>query len=350
MFSEGNKVIECIPNFSEGNDLSIIEAIKTAIESVSEVALLHVDISKAANRTVFTFVGNPEAVCEAAFRAIEIAGKRIDMTKHKGEHPRLGATDVCPLVPLANIKIEEVNMYAHSLAKRIGSEIGIPVYCYEYSSNREYRKSLEQIRHGQYESLPTKIHIPGWEPDYGPREFNPQSGACIVGARNFLVAYNINLETESVDIAKKIAKEVRESGSFYSNPFTGELRKIPGILKNVKAIGWYISDFDVVQVSMNITNFVETPIYLVYETVKERAAAHGTKVTGSELIGLIPSLALLEVGTYYAQKIGQSITLTDDELIEIAVENLQLNSIKKFDSDINIIERATIRAAKGFDL
>ena len=336
MFSEKDKILECVPNFSEGNDLKIISKISEAIEKTKGVKLLHTDIGKAANRTVFTFIGTPENVEEAAFQSIKVAAEHIDMSKHKGEHPRMGATDVCPIIPISNSSIEDADKVAKSLSKKVGNELSIPVYNYEYSSEREYRKKLEQIRHGQYEGLRTKINIPGWEPDFGPRSFNSQSGASIIGARHFLIAFNVNLETKNVKTAQHIAEEIRESGRFVNDIYTSEMIRIPGLLKNVKAIGWYIKDFNIVQVSMNLTDFKTTPIHVVFEKIKERAKHHGTSVTGSELIGLIPSQALIDVGRYYIYNTNSGTSTS--ELIDLAIKTLNLNSVKPFDPEKNIIE------------
>jgi len=338
MFEETDKILECVPNFSEGNNLETIAQITSAIESVAKVKLLHTDIGKATNRSVFTFIGTPDEVVEAAFRAIKVASELIDMQNHRGIHPRMGATDVCPFIPVANMTIDEADNAAKKLSKKVGEELGIPVYNYEYSSNRDYRRKLEQIRHGQYEGLRTKLNIPGWEPDFGPRTFNAKSGASIIGARNFLVAYNINLDTKSVKIAQRIAEEIRESGRFTSDLFTGEMKRVPGLLKNVKAIGWYIADFDMVQVSINLTNYKVMPLHKIFETVKERAKTHETSVTGSELIGLIPSEVLIDAGKFYTVHHGHSRASSANELIQCAIEHLNLNQVKPFDPQKNIIE------------
>jgi len=336
MFSPNDVLIECVPNFSEGQNASVIHEIQQAITSVTGVVLLNVDTNKSANRTVFTFIGLPESVCNAAYLAIEVASKRIDMRIHRGTHPRIGATDVCPLIPISNISIEETDKYAKLLAKRVGERLQIPVYCYEHSSQNDYRHSLEQIRKGEYEALPQKQTTPGWEPDFGPREFNPQSGATVIGARRLLIAFNVNLDTKSVDVARKIAEIIRQSGKVEADGQTGEIKRIPGLLLHLKAIGWYIKDFDVVQVSTNITNIDEMPIYTVVETIKQQAEMYGTSVTGCELIGMIPKRALVETGKYYAGHHQSS--LTEKELIAIAIRELNLNDVKPFDSQLNILE------------
>lgn len=336
MFSSTDALVECVPNFSEGCDASVLADIQKAICSVKNVVLLNVDSNQSANRTVFTFVGFPESVCEALFRAFELASKLIDMRKHTGAHPRIGVCDVCPLIPIANITIDEVDVLAQKLAKRVGEELLIPVYLYEYSSKRDYRKRLEQIRKGEYESLPQKLSSNGWEPDFGPKYFNAQSGATVIGARQILIAFNVNLETKSLDIAKRIAAEIRESGRTLTIPETGEVLRCPGLLQNVKAIAWYISDFDMVQVSTNITDFNETPIYKVVETIKQRAQLYKTKVTGCELIGLVPQKAILETGLFYLE---DNEILTEEELITLAINELNLNSVKPFDPTKNILEK-----------
>ena len=340
MFLPTDALIECVPNFSEGNDESVLIEIKQALLSVPTVVLLHIDANKAANRTVFTFVGKPDAVCEAVYRAMIVASQRINMSVHKGTHPRLGALDVCPLIPIQNISIEETDVYAQNLAKRIGEELCIPMYCYEYSQTKAYRRKLEQIRKGEYESLPVKMATEGWEPDYGPKTFNATCGATVIGARHFLIAFNVNLDTKSVDIAKRIAEDIRESGRTIVDTQTGEKISCKGLLQHVKAIGWYISDFDMVQVSTNITNYNETPVYKVLETIKQRAMLYKTKVTGCELVGLIPKKALLDTGAFYAE---DSHLLQEKELLETAVDVLNLNSVKPFSLENNVFENALER-------
>jgi glutamate formiminotransferase/formiminotetrahydrofolate cyclodeaminase len=334
MFLPTDSLIECVPNFSEGCNKSIIQAIQHAILSVEGVQLLHIDSNRSANRTVFTFVGLPLSVCEAAFRAIEVAANNIDMQTHKGTHPRIGATDVCPLIPIANISIEETDYFAQKLAERVGKALLIPVYCYEFSSKHEYRKRLEQIREGQYESLAQKQSSEGWEPDYGPKQWNAKSGATVIGARQFLIAFNVNLATKSIDIAKHIAGDIRQSGRTYISP-SGETSRCPGLLTQVKAIGWYNADFDMVQVSTNITDFNITPLYKVLETIKQRALFYKTSVIGCELVGMIPKKALLVTGIFY---IGDYVPLTEKSLLKRAVKALKLSSIKPFDVTKNILE------------
>lgn len=347
MVIEG-QLIECVPNFSEGNDLQVIKKITDAIESVEGIKLLHVDSGKAANRTVVTFAGHPKAVVEAAFRAIRTAGECIDMSKQKGEHPRLGATDVCPLIPIANISMAETVKYSKMLGKRVGEELGIPVYLYEASATRPERKNLATVRSGEYEGLVTKIQKEEWTPDYGKPVFHAKSGASIIGARDFLIAYNININTASVDTANAIAGDIRESGRVKrtGDPFNGEIVKdeygnvirIPGALKAVKAIGWFIKEYGAAQVSVNIINYRITPFHVVYEEVCRSAAAHKAEVTGSELIGLIPLQAMLDAGTYFAGKHGLAGNLSEEELIEITIRYMGLNEVVPFDPGKKIID------------
>ncbi|RVU00008.1 glutamate formimidoyltransferase [Mucilaginibacter limnophilus] len=323
-----NRIIECVPNFSEGINADVIAAIANSISSVNNVKLLNVDPGRDANRTVITFAGEPEGVIEAAFQAIKTAGELIDMRTQKGEHPRMGATDVCPLVPVKGITMHEVVTYANRLAERVGNELGIPVYLYEYSQPDKSRSNLSIIRSGEYEGFFDKMKRPGWQPDFGPAEMNAKSGATVIGARNYLVAYNITLDTKSVPLAKKIAYTVRESG----------YKDIPGILKNVKAIGWYMDEYNAAQISMNLTNIEETPVHVVFEEVARQAVLHGTEVTGSELIGLIPLTCLLEAGIYFKQKQGLLADAAEDELVETAVKELGLDSLGPFDSKQRVIE------------
>jgi glutamate formiminotransferase/formiminotetrahydrofolate cyclodeaminase len=299
--------------------------------------VLHVDSGYAANRTVVTFAGEPEAVIEAAFEAVQIASMLIDMQMHKGIHPRLGAVDVLPLVPVSGISMDEVVELSKRLADRIGHELQIPVYCYEYSAQNDYRRRLESIRLGEYEGLEEKMKNPLWQPNFGPLDFNPHSGATIIGARNFLVAYNVNLATQSVDIAKKIAAEVRESG--YQVVEHGLKKSIPGLLKSVKAIGWHIADFNRVQVSMNLTNIEETPVHKAFETVRDVAYKYETFPTGSELIGLIPLKALTEAGAFYSQH----RMINEKEQIQKAIECLGLSELTSFLPKERILEYKLVK-------
>jgi glutamate formiminotransferase/formiminotetrahydrofolate cyclodeaminase len=328
-------ILECIPNFSEGRDKKIIDQICSSITSVQNVKLLHVDMGYDANRTVITFAGQPEAVCEAAFRAVKTASELIDMRLHQGVHPRIGATDVLPLVPVSGISMDETVVLAHNLAKRVGDELNIPVYCYEKAAFTEERVKLENCRKGQYEGLKDKLTDLKWKPDFGPTKFNEKAGATIIGARKFLIAYNVNLLTQSVDIAEKIASEIRESGSVVIDN-RGEKVKIPGTLKAVKAIGWYIDEYEMAQVSMNLTDIDETPIHVAFEEVKKVALKYNVKVNGSEIIGLVPLKAMLDAGLYY----NNSDFKNPDILIDKTVSNLGLNTIKPFVSTDRIIEMA----------
>ncbi len=342
------KIIECVPNFSEGRDMVIIGKITAEIEAVDGVKLLDVDPGKATNRTVVTFVGTPEAVLEAAFRAVKKAAELIDMSKHKGEHPRMGATDVCPLIPVANITMEEVVAYARSLAARIGEELAIPVYCYENAAHMPARKNLANCRSGEYEGLFNRLKLAEWKPDYGPATFNRRSGATAVGARDFLIAFNINLNTTSTRRANAIAFDVRERGRVkrQGDPLTGKIMNdekgdpiyIPGSLKAVKAIGWYIEEYGIAQISMNLTNVSVTPIHIAFDEVCKKAAERGIRVTGSELVGLVPLKALLDAGKHYLTKQQRSVGVSEEALIKMAVKSMGLDDLKPFDPQEKIIE------------
>jgi glutamate formiminotransferase/formiminotetrahydrofolate cyclodeaminase len=330
------RIIECVPNFSEGVDHNIINSITHQIEIVKGVKLLNVDPGKGANRTVVTFAGEPEAVVEAAYLAIKKAGELIDMRIQKGTHPRMGATDVCPLIPISNISLDETAVYAQQLAKRVGDELGIPVYLYEHAQQNKDRSNLSVIRSGEYEGFFNKIKLPGWQPDFGPHEMNARCGATVIGARDFLIAYNINLDTASTRIANEIAQEVRESGKIIVNE-NGKQR-IPGALKYVKAIGWYMEEYGKAQVSMNLTNISVTPVHRVFDEVAARATAHGVKVTGSELIGMIPLKAMLDAGNYFLQKQGFSNPVSEGELIAAAIQSMGLDELAPFNPQERIIE------------
>jgi len=339
------KLIECVPNFSEGNDLNIIKQITDQIESVEGVRLLDVDPGKATNRTVVTMVGEPEPVIEAAFRAIKKASEIIDMSKHKGEHPRMGATDVCPLVPVANISMDETVEYARKLAKRVGQETDVPVYCYEYAAFEEKRKNLATIRAGEYEGLAKKIVEPEWKPDFGAPVFNTRAGATVIGARNFLVAYNVNLNTTSTRRANSIAFDIREAGRVKTDANgktikdeNGQEIRIPGTLKKVKAIGWYIQEYGIAQISINLTDINVTPVHIAFEEVCKSAASRGMRVTGSELVGLIPLQSLIDAGKYFLRKQQRSVGVSEDEIIKIAVKSLGLDELKPFKPKEKIIE------------
>ncbi len=345
------KLIECVPNFSEGRDMGIIKHITDEIEKVEGVKLLDVDPGAATNRTVVTLVGTPDEVVEAAFRAVKKAAEVIDMRHHKGEHPRFGATDVCPLVPVANITMEETVEYARKLAQRIGEELEVPVYCYENAAFTEERKNLANCRSGEYEGLAEKLSDPHWKPDFGPAGFNERvagSGATAVGARDFLVAFNVNLNTTSTRRANAIAFDVRERGRTKreGNPVTGKIVKdengkpvmVPGSLKAVKAIGWFIEEYGVAQISMNLTNISITPVHVAFDEVCKKADARGIRVTGSELVGLIPLEAMLEAGRYFLRKQKRSVGVDRDELLKIAIKSMGLNDLKPFNPKERIIE------------
>jgi glutamate formiminotransferase / formiminotetrahydrofolate cyclodeaminase len=329
------QLIECVPNFSEGNDLNIIKQITDEIEKVEGVRLLNVDPGKATNRTVVTFVGEPNAVIEAAYLAIKKAGELIDMSKHKGEHPRMGATDVCPLIPIANITMEETAVYAQQLAKRIG-ELQLPVYLYEAAQPKKERSNLSVIRAGEYEGFFKKIKLPEWKPDFGPAEFDAKRGATVIGARDFLVAYNINLNTTSTRRANAIAFDVREAGR--NIEVDGKKINKPGTLKSVKAIGWYIEEYGVAQISMNLTNIKITPVHIAFDEVCSKANARGIRVTGSELVGVIPLKAMLDAGKYFLQKQQRSIGVSEKELIKIAIKTMGLDELQPFKPEERIIE------------
>jgi glutamate formiminotransferase / formiminotetrahydrofolate cyclodeaminase len=342
------KIIECVPNFSEGRDMGIIEQITDVIEAVEGVKLLDVDPGNDTNRTVVTFVGSPEAVAEAAFLSVKKASEVIDMSKHHGAHPRMGATDVCPFVPVAGITMDETVFYARKVAERIGHELGIPVYCYENAAYTPERKNLANCRSGEYEGLRKKLSDPEWKPDFGPTVFNERSGATAVGARDFLVAFNINLNTTSTRRANAIAYDVREKGrpQREGDPVNGKIVRdengekvmVPGSLKSVKAIGWYIEEYGIAQISMNLTDISVTPVHIAFDEVCRKAEARGVRVTGSELVGLIPLKALLDAGRYFLAKQQRSAGVYDEELIKIAVRSMGLNDIHKFKPEEKVIE------------
>ncbi len=342
------QIIECVPNFSEGRDMGVIRQITDIIEAVEGVKLLDVDPGKATNRTVVTFVGAPGPVVEAAFRAVRLASEIIDMSKHRGEHPRFGATDVCPLVPVSGITMEETVEYARKLAGRIGAEIGIPVYCYENAAFTQERRNLATVRSGEYEGLKEKLSNPGWKPDFGPATFIARTGAVAVGARDFLVAYNINLNTTSTRRANSIAFDVRERGRVKreGDPITGRIVTdgngipvmIPGSLKAVKAIGWFIEEYGIAQISMNLTNISVTPLHIAFDEVCRSAGSRGIRVTGSELVGLVPLKAMLDAGRYFLKKQKRSSGVPDREIIRIAVKSMGLDELAPFIPEEKIIE------------
>jgi len=341
------QLIECVPNFSEGRDPRIIERIADAIRSVDGVKLLNVDPGKATNRTVMTLVGEPAQVVEAAFRGISEAASLIDMSKHTGEHPRMGATDVCPFIPVAGISMEETAAWSVKLAERVGKELGIPVYLYEDAQPSKERSNLSVIRAGEYEGFFKKIKEPQWKPDFGPAEFPAKTGATVIGARDFLIAYNVNLNTKSVKRANSIAFDVREAGRVKLDEkgnkvldASGQEVRIPGTLKGVKAIGWYIDEYGIAQVSINITRFRETPLHKVFEECNESAHRRGQRVTGSELVGLLPLSAMLEAGRYFLKKQRLSAGQSDADLIHIAVKSMGLDELAPFNARERIIEYA----------
>jgi len=340
------QLIECVPNFSEGRDLAVIKQITDAIEAVDGVKLLDVDPGAATHRTVVTFVGEPEAVVEAAFQAIRKACEVIDMSKHTGEHPRMGATDVCPLIPIANISMEETAEWARRLGERVGTELNLPIYLYEAAASSPERQNLATIRAGEYEGLPEKLTNPDWKPDFGPARFNAKSGATVIGARDFLIAYNVNLNTTSVRRANSVAFDVREKGRVLNDPATGKPMKDesgeplrqPGTLKGVKAIGWFIEEYGIAQISMNITDARATPLHLAFEECCKSADRRGMRVTGSELVGLVPLNAMLEAGRYFLKKQQRSVGVSEAELVKIAVKSMGLDEIAPFDPQQKIIE------------
>ncbi len=344
-------LIECVPNISEGRDESVINAIVQTVETVEGVKLLDVDPGKATNRTVITFVGPPDEVIEAAFRLITAASELIDMSKHKGEHPRFGATDVCPLVPISGISLEETAEYAKKLGKRVGKELGIPVYLYERAASEEKRVNLANCRAGEYEGLPKKLKDKAWKPDFGPAEFTKKvakTGAIAISARDFLVAYNVNLNTTSTRRANAIAFDIREAGRVKreGNPITGKKVldkngdpvRIPGKLKAVKGIGWFIEEYGIAQISYNLTNISITPMHIAFDETCNAAVERGLRVTGSELIGLIPLKAMIDAADYFLRKQNRSLGISESEKIKIAVKSLGLDDLKPFKPEEKIIE------------
>ena len=344
------QLVECVPNISEGRDSEKIQIIARMAESVDGVKLLDIDPGKATNRTVITFVGEPENVIEAAFRLIKKASELIDMSKHKGEHPRMGATDVCPLVPISGISMEETAKYAHKLAERVGKELNIPVYCYESAALIKERKNLAYCRSGEYEGM-TKISEPKWRPDFGPAEFNEsvrKTGVTAIGARDFLVAYNINLNSTSTRRANSIAFDIREAGRVkrqgdsvtgkIMTDASGEPLRIPGKLKSVKGIGWYIEEYGIAQLSLNLTNISVTPMHIAFDEACKSAAERGIRVTGSEIVGLLPLKSMTDAADYFLKKQGRSLGISEKEKIKIAVKSLGLDDLAPFIPEEKIIE------------
>jgi len=341
------RLVECVPNFSEGRDKAVIETISHAISGVSGVRLLDVDPGADTNRTVFTFVGEPEAVSEAAFRAAEAGSRLIDMSKHAGAHPRMGALDVCPIVPVTGVTMDECVEIARALGRRMAEALALPVYFYEFAATRPERRNLADIRAGEYEALEKKLADPAWKPDAGPARFNARLGATVVGAREFLIAYNVNLNTREQKLANEVALNIREAGRL-KRDVQGEVMKdasgqdlrVPGRLKAVKAIGWTIEQYRQAQVSINLLSYHTTPLHVVYETAREEAAKLGLVVTGSEIVGLTPLAPLVEAGRHYLQKQGRSTGMPERELVEIAIQSLGLSQLSPFDPDKRVIEYA----------
>ena len=342
------KLIECVPNFSEGRDQNVIRQITDAIESVDGVSLLDVDPGASTNRTVVTFVGGPDAAVEAAFRAVKKASELIDMRKHKGAHPRMGATDVCPFIPVSNVTWDEVITCANRLGQRVGDELKIPVYLYEKAAKNQSRSNLSIIRGGEYEGFFEKIRQPEWKPDFGPEIFSEKSGATVIGVRDFLVAYNVNLNTKSVRRANSVAFDVREQGRVKTEDGTPsgkpvldanrEPIRIPGMLKHVKAIGWFVKEYGIAQVSMNLTDIEETPLHAAFDACCESAARRGLRVTGSEIVGMVPKKSLVDAGRYFLRKQKWSEGVSDEELIDIAIRSMGLSELKPFDPKGKVIE------------
>jgi glutamate formiminotransferase / formiminotetrahydrofolate cyclodeaminase len=342
------KLIECVPNFSEGRDEKIIRQIADAIKSADGVSLLDVDPGATTNRTVVTLVGSPDAAVEAAFRGIKKAAELIDMRKHKGAHPRMGATDVCPFIPVSNVSWEEAIECANNLGKRVGEELEIPVYLYERAAKDKSRSNLAVIRAGEYEGFAEKIKQPKWKPDFGLAKFNEKAGATVIGAREFLVAYNANLNTKSVRRANSVAFDVREQGRFKTEDGTspgkkvldekGEPVRIPGMLKHVKAIGWFVKEYGIAQVSMNLTNIDETPLHAAFDACAESAQKRGLRVTGSEIVGMVPKRCLTDAGRYFLRKQQWSEGASEEELVDIAVKSMGLSELKPFDPKEKVIE------------
>lgn len=350
------RLIECVPNFSEGRDLNVIKQITAAMEAVDGVSLLDVDPGASTNRTVVTIVGSPEAAVEAAFRGIQKAAELIDMRKQKGAHPRMGATDVCPFIPVSDVSWEEAIECAESLGKRVGEELKIPVYLYEHAASAPERSNLSIIRAGEYEGFFEKIKQPAWKPDFGPADFNPRAGGTVIGARDFLVAYNVNLNTKSARRANSVAFDVRENGRVKTEDGTptgkkvfdekGEPVRVAGVLKHVKAIGWFVEEYGMAQVSMNLTNISETPLHAAFDACDESAAARGLRVTGSEIVGMLPKKCLVDAGRHYLAKQKWSQGASEEELIDLAIRSMGLSELKPFDPKEKIIEFKMAAATK----
>lgn len=339
------KLVECVPNFSEGQNSQIIQAITDAIENIDQVKLLDVDPGADTNRTVVTFIGTPAAVLEAAFQGIKTAADLIDMRTHQGAHARMGATDVCPFVPVSGVSMEDCVKMAHQLGERVGNELGIPVFLYEAAATKPERQNLADIRKGEYEGLAEKLAKPEWKPDFGPAELNEKAGATVIGARRFLIAYNVNLNTRDRKLAHEIALNIREGGRRKRDSNgkalrdqNGKFLMQPGTLKAVKAVGWYIEEYAQAQVSMNLINQDITPPHLAFDECCRQAEKLGLRVTGSELVGLIPLQAILDAGRHYLKKQGKSAGVPNAELIRVAIESMGLDDISEFDPMKKIIE------------
>ena len=339
------KLIECVPNFSEGRNEDIINQITSEIKSVSNVKLLDVDPGKDTNRTVVTFAGNPDDVIEAAFLAISKASELIDMSKHEGAHPRMGATDVCPLIPIKGVSVDECIKYSHKLAQKVAKKLNIPIFMYEKSASSKSRQNLAKIRQGEYEGMSDKLKMKDWKPDYGPDELHIKSGVTAIGVREFLIAYNINLNTSDKKLASDIALDIREAGRAKRDENgkiirdkDGVMVKVPGTLKSVKAVGWFLDEYNVAQVSMNLIDYKTTSVHRVFEEVRTQAQKRGLRVTGSELVGLIPLDSLLESGRYYLQKQNKASGVSDSQLIHIAVKSMGLDEMYPFNNDEKIID------------
>jgi glutamate formiminotransferase / formiminotetrahydrofolate cyclodeaminase len=339
------RLVECVPNFSEGRNRAVIDAIADAVKGVADVKLLDVDPGADTNRTVYTFVGPPEAVADAALKAAQRAYELIDMSKHRGAHPRMGAMDVCPIVPISEVTMDECVEISRGIGRRIAGELNLPVYFYEYAATSETRRSLANIRAGEYEGLERKLNDPAWAPDAGPARFDPKFGAPVVGAREFLIAYNVNLNTRDRKLANEIALTIREGGRLKrdtaGNPVLddkGNQVKMPGRLKAVRAIGWYIEQYRQAQVSINLLNYKVTPLHVVFETVREEAETLGLIATGSELVGLMPLQPLLDAGRFYLGRQGKSAGAPEREVVETAIRSLGLDQLGEFDPDKKVIE------------
>ena len=340
-----DRIVECVPNFSEGRDKAVIDNITKSISEVPDVALLDVDPGEATNRTVVTFIGTPDGVKEAAFNAIKRASELIDMSQHSGAHARMGATDVCPFVPVKGVTMDYCVEIAKEVGKRVAEELNIPIYLYEHAATRPERENLATIRKGQYEGLPEKLKAPEWAPDFGEAKFNPESGATVMGAREFLIAYNVNLNTKDRRKATDIALDIREKGRAKRDKNgkiirdeNGKMIKVPGKLKSVKAVGWVIDEYQKAQVSINLTNYHVTSPHIVFETIREEARKRGLRVTGSEIVGLIPLEAMLMAGRYYLQQQGKTTAVPEKELIRVAVESMGLNDVAEFNPDEKIVD------------